>query len=91
MEGKRFWIIYQNDTNIPGAQSPDGGPRRYNLAESTSLSLEHNPGIHKEAESQVVSPRENEKRELRANCQGWTGSPSRCLLLVFQYFTEGND
>ena len=56
MEGKRFWIIYQDDTNIPGAQSPDGGQRRYNLAESTSLSLEHNPGINKEAESHGVSP-----------------------------------
>ncbi|KAI4559435.1 hypothetical protein MJG53_017961 [Ovis ammon polii x Ovis aries] len=46
----------EDDTNIPGAQSPDGRQRRYNLTESTSLSLEHNPGINKEAESHGVSP-----------------------------------
>lgn len=56
MEDKRFRIVYQDDTNIPGAQSPDGRQRRYNLTESTSLSLEHNPGINKEAESHGVSP-----------------------------------
>ncbi|KAI4531575.1 hypothetical protein MG293_018089 [Ovis ammon polii] len=48
--------LRMDDTNIPGAQSPDGRQRRYNLTESTSLSLEHNPRINKEAESHGVSP-----------------------------------
>ena len=56
MEGKRFRIVYQDDTNIPGVQSPDGRQRRYNLTESTSWSLELNPGINKEAESHGVCP-----------------------------------
>ena len=64
MEGKRFRIVYQDDTNIPGAQSPDGRQRRYNLTESTSWSLEHNPGINKEAESHGVSP----KRKRSMSC-----------------------
>ncbi|KAI4551407.1 hypothetical protein MJT46_017659 [Ovis ammon polii x Ovis aries] len=68
--------LRMDDTNIPGAQSPDGRQRRYNLTESTSLSLEHNPGINKEAESHGVSPERKRslvdlETEVEARCQRW--------------------
>ena len=62
MIGKRFRIIYQDDTNIPDTQTPDDRQCRCRLTESTPLSLEHNPGVNNEAENHGISP--EKKRNL---------------------------
>ncbi|KAF4015568.1 hypothetical protein G4228_007174, partial [Cervus hanglu yarkandensis] len=50
---------HSDDTNIPGAQSPDGGQRRYNLTESTT------PELTRKQKVMAFPPRKREAKATR--------------------------
>lgn len=48
MGGKLFWIVYQDNTNIPSTPTPDYREYRYSLSENTLMFLENKPGTKNE-------------------------------------------